>query len=106
MNFWSNNGILTRDFYSSSKNPSFFWHTSWLPSDFDINIEGIPDYKLPQPNREFETDDSSYEEDDNEVLTECEEAVNGNKSDSEGDIDSDSNCFSVMYVAVKKIPLL
>ena len=36
-------------------------------------------------------DDSSDEEDDNEVLTECEEAVNGNNSDSEGDIDSDSN---------------
>ena len=33
MNFWSNNGILTRDFYSSSKNPSPFWRTSCLPSD-------------------------------------------------------------------------
>ena len=74
--------------------------------DNDINIEGIPDYKLPQPDREFEMDDSSDEEDDDEVLTECEEAVDDNESDSEGDSDSDSNWFSVMYVAVKKIPLL
>ena len=43
--------------------------------DNDINIEGIPDYKLPQPDREFEMDDSSDEEDDDEVLTECEEAA-------------------------------
>ena len=59
--------------------------------DNDINIEGIPDYKLPQPDREFEMDDSSDEEDDDEVLTECEEAVDDNESDSEGDSDSDSN---------------
>ena len=72
--------------------------------DNDINIEGIPDYKLPQPDREFEMDDSSNEEDDDEVLTECEEAVDDNESDSEGDSDSDSNWFSVMHVAVKKIP--
>ena len=58
--------------------------------DNDINIEGIPDYKLPQPNREFEMDDSSNEEDD-EVSTECEEAADDNESDSEGDSDSDSN---------------
>ena len=57
----------------------------------DINIEGIPDYKLPQPNREFEMDHSSDEEDDVEVLTECKEAVDDNESDSEGDSDSDSN---------------
>ena len=57
----------------------------------DINIEGIPDYKLPQPDREFEMDDSSDEEDDNEVLTECEEAVQDNESNSAGDSDSDSN---------------
>ena len=50
--------------------------------------------------------DSSDEEDDDEVLTECEEAVDDNESDSEGDSDSDSNWFSVMYVAVKKITLL
>ena len=37
--------------------------------DNDINIEGIPDYKLPQPDREFEMDDSSDEEDDDELLT-------------------------------------
>ena len=30
--------------------------------DSDINIEGIPDYKLPQPDREFEMDDSSGED--------------------------------------------
>ena len=59
--------------------------------DNDINIEGIPDYKLPQPDREFEMDDSSDEEDDDEVLTECEEAVDDNGSDSEGDSGSDSN---------------
>ena len=47
-----------------------------------------------------------HEEDDHEVLTECEEVVDDNESDSEGDSDSDSNSFSVMYVAVKKIPLL
>ena len=47
-----------------------------------INIEGIPDYKLPQPDREFEMDDSSDEEDDDGVLTECEEAVDHNDSDS------------------------
>ena len=73
--------------------------------DKDINIEGIPDYKLPQPDREFEIDDSSDEEDDDKVLTECEGAVD-NDSDSEGDSDSDSNWFSVIYVVVKKIPLL
>ena len=56
-----------------------------------INIEGIPDYKLPQSDREFEMDDSSDEEDDNEVLTECEEAADDNESDSEGDSGSDSN---------------
>ena len=50
-------------------------------------------------------DDSSNEEDDDEVLTEYEEAVGDNESDSEGDSDNDSNWFSVMYVAVKKIPL-
>ena len=54
--------------------------------DNDINIEGIPDYKLPQPDREFEMDDSSDEEDDDEVLTECEEAVDDGESDSEGDM--------------------
>ena len=37
---------------------------------------------------------------------ECEEAVDDNESDNEGDTDSDSNWFSVMYVAAKKIPLL
>ena len=36
-------------------------------------------------------DDSSDEEDDGEVLTEFEEAVGDNESDSEGDSDSDSN---------------
>ena len=51
-------------------------------------------------------DDPSDEKDDDEVLTEYEEAVDNNQSDSEGDSDSDSNWFSVMYVAVKKIPLL
>ena len=51
-------------------------------------------------------DDSRDEEDDDEVLTECEEVVDDNESDSEGDSDSDSNWFSVIYVAVKKIPLL
>ena len=50
--------------------------------------------------------DSSDEEDDDEVLTECEEAVDDNRSDSEGDRGSDSNWFSVIYVAVMKIPLL
>ena len=74
--------------------------------DNDINIEGIPDYKLPQPDREFEMDDSSDEEDDDEVLTECEEAVDDNESDSEGDSHSDLTWFSVIYVAVNKIPLL
>ena len=59
--------------------------------DNDMNIEGISDYKLPQPNREFEMDDSSDEEDDDEVLTECKEAVDENESDSKGDSDSDSN---------------
>ena len=59
--------------------------------DNDINIEGIPDYKIPQPDREFEINDSSDEEDDDEALPECEEAVNDNESDSEGDSDSDSN---------------
>ena len=44
------------------------------------------------------------EEDDDEIWTECEEAVGDNESDSKGD--SNSNWFSVMYVAVKKIPLL
>ena len=71
-----------------------------------ITIEGIPDYKLPHPDRVFEMDDSSDEEDDDEVLTECEEEVNDNESDSEGDSDSDWNWFSVMHVAAKKIPLL
>ena len=61
---------------------------------------------LPQPDREFEMDDSSNEEDDNDVLTECEQAVDDNESHSDGDSDSDSNWFSVMYLAVKKIPLL
>ena len=51
-------------------------------------------------------DDSSDEEDDDEVLIECEETVDDNVSDSDGDSDSNSNWFSVMYVAVKKIPLL
>ena len=59
--------------------------------DNDINIEEIPDYQLPQPDREFEMDDSSYKKDDDEILTECEEAVDDNESDSEGDSDSDSN---------------
>ena len=36
-------------------------------------------------------DDSSDKEDDNEVSTECEEAVDDNDSDSEGDSDSDSD---------------
>ena len=57
----------------------------------DINIEGILDYKLPQPDREFKMDDSSDEEDDDEVLTECEVAVDDNESGSEGDSDSYSN---------------
>ena len=74
--------------------------------DNDTNIEEIPDYKLPHPNREFEMDDSSDEEDDDEILTECEEDVGDNESDSEGDSVSDSNCFSAMYVTVKKILLL
>ena len=51
-------------------------------------------------------DDSSDEEDDDEVLAECEEAVDDKESDSEGDGDSDSNWFSVIYMAVKKKPLL
>ena len=59
--------------------------------DNDINTEGIPDYKLPHPGREFEMNDSSNDEDDDEVLTECEEVVNDNESDSECDSDSDSN---------------
>ena len=59
--------------------------------DNDINIKGIPDCKLPQSNREFEIDYSSDEEDDDEVLTECEAAVDGNESDSEGGSDSDLN---------------
>ena len=59
-----------------------------------------------QLDTEFEMDDPSDEEGDDEVLTECEEAVDDNESDSEGVSDSDSNWFSVMYVAVKKIPLL
>ena len=71
--------------------------------DNDISIEGIPDDKLPQSDREFEMDDFSNEEDDDGVLTECEEVVGDNESDSEGDSDNDSNWFSVMYVAVKKI---
>ena len=57
----------------------------------NINIEGIPDYKLPQPDRDFEMDDSSNEEDDNKFLTRYEEAVDDNESDSECDSDSDSN---------------
>ena len=36
-------------------------------------------------------DDSSDEEDDDEVLTECEEVVDDNESDSKGDSDSDLN---------------
>ena len=36
-------------------------------------------------------DDSSVEEEDDEVLTECDEVVDDNESDSEGDSDSDSN---------------
>ena len=59
--------------------------------DNDINIEGIPDYKLPQPDRGFEMDDSNDEEDSDEVVTECEEAVDNNESYSEGDSDSGSN---------------
>ena len=51
-------------------------------------------------------DDSSNEDDEGKALTECEEAVNNNENDSEGDSDSDSNWFSVIHVAVKKIPLL
>ena len=51
-------------------------------------------------------DDSGDEENDDKVLTECEEAVDDDESDSEGDSDSESNWFSVTYVAVKKIPLL
>ena len=60
--------------------------------DNDINIEGIPEYKLPQPERDFEMYDSSDEEDDDEVLTECEEAVDNNESDSEGNCDSVCDC--------------
>ena len=74
--------------------------------DNDINIEWIPDYKLPHPDGEFEMHDSSDEEDDDEVWTECEEAGDDSESDSEGDSDSDSNWFSAMYLAVKKISLL
>ena len=59
--------------------------------DNNINIEGTSDYKLPQSNREFEMDDSSNEDDDDEVLIECAEAVDDNETDSEGDSDSDSN---------------
>ena len=55
--------------------------TRW-DRDNDINIEGIPDYKLPQPDREFEMDDASDEEDDDEVLTECGEAAGEGASDS------------------------
>ena len=62
------------------------WNNLDGTEDNDINIEGIPDYKLAQPDREFEMDDSS-----DEVLTECEEAADDNESDSEGDSDSDSN---------------
>ena len=36
-------------------------------------------------------DDSSDKEDDDEALTECEEAVDDNESDSEGDSVSDLN---------------
>ena len=36
-------------------------------------------------------DDSSNEEDDDEVLIECEKVVNGIENDSEGDSDSDLN---------------
>ena len=57
----------------------------------NINIEGIPDHKLPQPDRDFEMDDSSNEEDDNKFLTRYEEAVDDNENDSECDSDSDSN---------------
>ena len=60
--------------------------------DNDINIEGIPDYKLPQPDREFEMDDSSDKEDD-KVLTECKEAVDDNESDSE----VDSDCLKLIF---------
>ena len=84
MNFWSNNGILTRGFYSSFKNPSPFWGMPWLPSDFCLNFINFPRFTI--------------------II--YEEAVDDNESDSEGDSDSDSNWFSVMYVAVKKIPLL
>ena len=59
--------------------------------DNNINIEWIPDYQLPQPDREFEVDDSSDEEDDDKVLTEWQEAIDDNGSDSEGDSGSDSN---------------
>ena len=65
-----------------------------------------PDFELLQRDREFEIDNSSDEEDDDGVLTECEEAVNDNESDSKGDSDSDSNWFSALYLAVKKISLL
>ena len=65
-----------------------------------------PDFKLLQRDREFEIDNSSDEEDDDGVLTECEEAVNDNESDSKGDSDSDSNWFYVIYVALRKIAFL
>ena len=94
-----NKGIIRRSFVKCGIS-----HNLDGTEDSDINIEGIPNYKLPQPDREFEMDDSSDEEDDHEVLTECEEAVDDNESDSEGDSDSDSNWFSVVYVAVRKTP--
>ena len=57
----------------------------------DIFEYSHPDYKLPQPDREFEMDDSSDEEDDDEVLTGYEEAVDDNEGDSEDDSDSNPN---------------
>ena len=96
-----NKQIIKRSFFKCGISLNLY-----VTEDNDINIEGISDYKLPQSDRESEMDDSSDEEDDDEVLSECEETVDNNESDSEGDRDSDSNWFSVMYVAVKKIPLL
>ena len=50
MNFRSNKDILTRDFYSTSKNPSLFWHTSWLPSDFSMNFINFPRFTSGHKN--------------------------------------------------------
>ena len=65
-----------------------------------------PEYKLPFLLLLMTLIRVTDEEDDDEVWTESEEAVDDNESDSKGDSDSNSNWFSVMCVAVKKIPLL